>query len=406
MKSSRKKRWKRAKRGIDGDQRREMWLRYSGAATWLRTNNGAYGGLLELLNESAKSGTTLLPFEREIRDDMSRTLPGLWREVRPDDSIDDIREAEQSLYRILQVYALRNRTIGYSQAMNYLVAVPLLYMNESEAFAMLVVLVERLLPMHYYGESMLASHIDQRVFQALVRRRLPAVVDAFDALGHDTSYLRLSCGSWLLTVFFDALPVLSVLRVWDVFLVDGIASLFSVGLAALACVEPRLSTAASGGDSVAFFNLLTNMRSEPELADIDALLSVAGSRMLVSRREIVRLRAHYTPLVTALLEREEERRNDALRKRQQAAAAADDDDDVESAAGGDRSPRSPLAAASHDVDERRRLLVSPPTSDSPLSLVQMVRECQQTFDEQRIWLDSTRQHLGDLSNRLTSLQHN
>ncbi|OBZ73511.1 hypothetical protein A0H81_05948 [Grifola frondosa] len=64
------------------------------------------------------------------------------------------------------------------QAMNILAAAILIYMSEEQAFWLLEVICDRLLP-GYYSPSMHGTLLDQRVFESLVHRCLPIIYDYF-----------------------------------------------------------------------------------------------------------------------------------------------------------------------------------------------------------------------------------
>lgn len=60
-----------------------------------------------------------------------------------------------SLRNVLQCFAMHNTDIGYCQSLNFLSGMMLLFMNEEDAFWLLVTIVEKLLPKDYYTKSMI-----------------------------------------------------------------------------------------------------------------------------------------------------------------------------------------------------------------------------------------------------------
>ena len=50
------------------------------------------------------------------------------------------------LRRVLQAFALHNPDIGYCQSLNFITGMLLLFLNEEDAFWLLVTIVETLLP--------------------------------------------------------------------------------------------------------------------------------------------------------------------------------------------------------------------------------------------------------------------
>ena len=98
---------------------------------------------------------------KQIDKDLPRTFPG-----HP--LLDGI--GRDALRRVLRAYALHNPAVGYCQGTNFLAALLLLLMEEEPAFWCLGALVEDILP-GYYGNTMLASAVDQAVLRTLVDRR-------------------------------------------------------------------------------------------------------------------------------------------------------------------------------------------------------------------------------------------
>ncbi|KAJ7745017.1 rab-GTPase-TBC domain-containing protein [Mycena maculata] len=123
----------------------EMWETLSGSIYLCFSNPGFYEQLLE-----KNMGRTTMSTE-DIEKDLHRTRCG-----------------------VLQAYLFKNPELGYCQAMNILTAMILIYMSEQQAFWLLEVLCDRLLP-GYYAPSMHRTLLDQRVFEALVQRCLPII---------------------------------------------------------------------------------------------------------------------------------------------------------------------------------------------------------------------------------------
>jgi hypothetical protein len=81
-------------------------------------------------------------------------------------------EGIESLRRVLYAYSFHEPEIGYCQAMNIVVSIFLIYMSEEEAFWLLTVLTNRMLP-GYYTINMVGAVIDNHVFEKLVRQLMP-----------------------------------------------------------------------------------------------------------------------------------------------------------------------------------------------------------------------------------------
>ena len=86
-----------------------------------------------------------------------------------------------ALKRVLVAYAWKNPKVGYVQSMNFVVALLLLFMDEEDAFWMLSVIVEVILP-GYYTADLFGAVVDQHVLRQLIGERLPKVVASNDLL--------------------------------------------------------------------------------------------------------------------------------------------------------------------------------------------------------------------------------
>jgi hypothetical protein len=114
--------------------------------------------------------------------------------------------------------------------MSYIVGVLLLYMNEEEAFWTMVAMLNKPAMRGIYSER--APLFGQYIFQfgMLVKEQLPTLNQHLEEQRILPSmYAR----RWFLTVFSADLPISLVVRIWDVFLYEGMDFIFQVGLALL-----------------------------------------------------------------------------------------------------------------------------------------------------------------------------
>lgn len=173
----------------------------------------------------------------EIEKDLNRSLPE-YPGFQSEEGIGRLR-------RVLTAYSWINAEIGYCQAMNIVVAallmyVPILsltrpcadpsrYMNESQAFFLLSVLCDRLLP-GYYSTTMYGTLLDQKVFESLVEKTMPIL---WEHLGKSDVQLSVVSLPWFLSLYINSMPLVFAFRVLDVFFLEGPKVLFQVGLAIL-----------------------------------------------------------------------------------------------------------------------------------------------------------------------------
>ncbi|TBU39769.1 rab-GTPase-TBC domain-containing protein [Dichomitus squalens] len=201
--------------GLPNRLRGEMWETLSGSL-YLRFENPGFYERLLAENEGRTNTST-----EEIEKDLHRSLPEY--------SAYQSEEGIGALRRVLQAYSFKNPETGYCQAMNILAAAILIYMSEEQAFWLLEVICDRLLP-GYYSPSMHGTLLDQRVFESLVHRCLPVIHDHFTEVDVQLSVASLP---WFLSLFINSMPMVFAFRIIDCFFCMGPKVLFQVGLAIL-----------------------------------------------------------------------------------------------------------------------------------------------------------------------------
>lgn len=116
-------------------------------------------------------------------------------------------------------------------------------MSEEQAFWLLEVLCDRLLP-GYYAPSMHGTLLDQRVFESLVQRTLPIIHEHFQSVDVQLSVASLpwflslhatvfSCiklsPAYLSFRYINSMPMIFAFRIMDCFFCMGPKVLFQVG---------------------------------------------------------------------------------------------------------------------------------------------------------------------------------
>ncbi|KAG8880690.1 hypothetical protein FRB99_004784, partial [Tulasnella sp. 403] len=121
--------------GLPNKLRGEMWETLSGSLFLRFANPNVYQSILK-----EHEGQTTMSTE-EIEKDLNRSLPE-YAAFQSEEGIGALR-------RVLTAYSWKNPELGYCQAMNILTAALLIYMSEEQAFWLLEVLCDRLLPGYY-----------------------------------------------------------------------------------------------------------------------------------------------------------------------------------------------------------------------------------------------------------------
>ena len=189
--------------GIPVIYRAKIWAECSGASA--RRVPGYYDDLVKNAEGTYVDDETI---SAQIGMDINRTLT--------DNVFFRKGPGVAKLHEVLVAYSRRNPEVGYCQGMNLIVASLLLIMPTAEdAFWVLVSLVEKILPRHYYDNSLLASRADQAVLRQYVGDLLPKLSAHLDELGIELEALTFQ---WFLSLFTDCLSAEALYRVWDVLL--------------------------------------------------------------------------------------------------------------------------------------------------------------------------------------------
>uniref|UniRef100_A0A7S3G279 Uncharacterized protein n=1 Tax=Palpitomonas bilix TaxID=652834 RepID=A0A7S3G279_9EUKA len=224
--------------GIPPEYRAELWMHFSGAFKKRDETEGATRAPGEMsyyarmLSESAAQNHPAL---KDIQKDLDRTY-------KKHPFFNGIGYGR--LKNVLLAYAIRNKSVGYCQSMNYLAALLLLYMDEEDAFWTLCTVVEDTLP-GYYDTSMSGCHIDQRVFEELATKKMGRIMDHLKSFELDIGIFTLE---WFLCLFSKTFPSETVFRLWDCFFYEGKKVLFRFAFAAFKYLEHDLLRARSAAE--------------------------------------------------------------------------------------------------------------------------------------------------------------
>ncbi|KAI0272423.1 rab-GTPase-TBC domain-containing protein [Gloeopeniophorella convolvens] len=175
----------------------QMWETLSGSIYLRFANPGRYEQILEENKGRININT------EDIEKDLHRSLPE-YAAYQSEEGINALR-------RVLQAYSFRNPETGY--------------LSEEQAFWLLEVVCDRLLP-GYYSPSMHGTLLDQRVFESLVTRCLPVIHEHFQEVDVQLSVASLP---WFLSLYINSMPMVFAFRIVDCFFCMGPKVLFQVG---------------------------------------------------------------------------------------------------------------------------------------------------------------------------------
>lgn len=256
--SSKVKRFVR--KGIPPEFRGAAWFYYAGGYEHLNRNPGLYDRLVETAMTSPNDDD-----KDHIERDLHRTFPDnihFKPEAPPSTESSGSSNPNhsgapletqmiQSLRRVLYAYALHNPKIGYTQSLNFITGMLLLFLPEEKAFWMLHIIAADYLP-GTHEISLEGANIDLWILMVLLRDSTPGIYSKIAAMGGTPSGrgkmppltvnsrlpdITLGLTNWLMSVFIGTLPVETTLRVWDVFFYEGSKTFFRVSLAIFKACE-------------------------------------------------------------------------------------------------------------------------------------------------------------------------
>ncbi|WAR03786.1 TB10B-like protein [Mya arenaria] len=187
---------------------------------------------------------------------------------------------QEDLFRLLKAYTVHNPADGYCQAQAPIAAVLLMHMPAEEAFWCFVSICEKYLP-GYYSPGLEAVQVDGDVLFGLLKRSNPPI---YKHLKKHKVEPILYMTEWFMCVYSRTLPWASVLRVWDMFLCEGVKVVFRVGMV---LVRLSLGSQEHLTSSPGMYETLEKIRHLP--ADIDESFIVRESlRLNISERDMER----------------------------------------------------------------------------------------------------------------------
>jgi hypothetical protein len=137
---------------------------------------------------------------------------------------------QRALTNVLRAYAALDIEVGYCQGMGFIVGLLLGYVPEARAFEILrsLMLAAPWRMAELYKPGMPGSQLLLAQYDVLLERFLPAVATH---LAHEMIVPSMYATQWFITVFTYNFPFDVVVRVWDIFLLQGWPIVHQVAIA-------------------------------------------------------------------------------------------------------------------------------------------------------------------------------
>jgi len=209
----------------------------------------------------------MAPSEGDIVRDINRTFPKhvLYRDKQG--------LGQQQLLNVLRAYSVFNAEVGYCQGMGFICGLLLMYMREDDAFLMLISLLEnyRMAGLFMPNLPLLNKYFFQ--LQRLLEMHMPLLYNHLAQQGVEPT---MYASQWFMTVCIYNFPFSTVVRVWDIFLAEGVKIIFRIALALLKLNQEVLL-------SESFEQILQTLKRAPSRVESDTLIMVALSIKLKNK---------------------------------------------------------------------------------------------------------------------------
>ncbi|VDM09888.1 unnamed protein product [Wuchereria bancrofti] len=171
------------------------------------------------------------PSEQVILRDIHRTFPAheYFKEAGG--------EGQESLYRISKAYSLYDEEVSYCQGLSFLAAALLLHMPEEQAFCTLVKIMFDYGLRDLFKLGLDVLHLRFYQLQRLTEDYVPDLFAHFYNLGVET---HMYASQWFLTLFTAKFPLQMVYFIVDLFLSEGMNTIFHISLALLKASKKEL----------------------------------------------------------------------------------------------------------------------------------------------------------------------
>ncbi|ELR08602.1 hypothetical protein GMDG_03293 [Pseudogymnoascus destructans 20631-21] len=218
---------KKIRAGIPPPLRGVVWQSMSGARDLV----------LEEEYERLCGGSS--PYEGIIGKDLGRSFPGVEMFRDPNG------EGQRMLGKVLRCFSLYDPKIGYCQGLGFLVGPLLMHMGDTQAFCILVRLIENYDLRSCYLPDLSGLHVRIFQFGELLKRHLPALAAHLDHLQVEPAYVS----QWFLSFFAVTCPLPMLFRIYDVIFAEGASeTMMRVALAVMRKNEERITACAEFED--------------------------------------------------------------------------------------------------------------------------------------------------------------
>jgi hypothetical protein len=243
----------RGRKGIPDSVRSIVWQKYANIKKYRDSFIGLYD---ELANDEEID----VDIESVILRDIDRTFP------KHSFFKDKYGLGQRALFNVLRAYSKFNEVTGYVQGMGFIAALMLTYMDEESTFWMIHCLMVDYNLKGYYLKGFPELNRSYYKLLSLMKKHIPKIYEHFRKEGVlPTMY---AC-QWFISLYSVVFSFDILVRIFDIFLLEGDKILYRMALAIFKYNEERLLKAKS------FDAIMGMMRSLYENIKVDEIMSYA-----------------------------------------------------------------------------------------------------------------------------------
>ena len=193
------------------------------------------------------------------------------------------------LREILRAFVVSRPDIGYVQGLSYIAGTLLLQMDKFQSFVCLmnITLNPNILPFYRLEEKGIRQRLE--IFNDIFSCNLPKLFEHFSLLEVYPEHYMID---WMMTLFTRNLHIDLAVRIWDVYMIEGIKSLYKAAIVILVYFEKKFIL-------MDFDDILTNLKNIQDLkmdqdTFIDSMRNVKFTDKILHK--IQKLNEDYIPI--------------------------------------------------------------------------------------------------------------
>ena len=196
---------------------------------WLMCLGNRFSITKEYYEIEVKKAIDLLLAINIIDLDIERTFPYLNIFTHNSPLSEDLRE-------ILRAFVISRPDIGYVQGLSFIGAMLILNMDKFKAFVsmMNLILDPAILPFYKFDEKGIKTRL--HLFKQIFYFNLPELCEYFDNLQINPEHYFLN---WNMTLFSHCVNIDIAMRIWDVYMIEGLKSIYAAAIVFLSHFEQK-----------------------------------------------------------------------------------------------------------------------------------------------------------------------